>query len=455
MSDQSHAEWGERRRRREEERLRALAEQEGPDDNRPGEGLGASTAGFGAQVEVVRGPAPERPLSRRELRERAAAAADAPSAPTPSVPAQAPTRPAAPRATGPAAGPTASDPSVREGRASSWRALRDTDGTDDARNAVGDAPPHPPTRDDGHSPLSPQARAAAIRAQAARAQAEREEEARLRVERAQAQRAATHRVEAGPDAPQEEVRWAAPFRRPSTEGDRPVPASRFGTPDGAGREKAPTVEPGGDTGAPQIPVVPARRVVLPPATAAGTAPSPEPVVRPTTSSPVRPWTPAPGTRGAGTPQDVRPAPTAAPTAVPTAAPPVRPSTPAAATPDPVASADTSGPVPAPNWPSVRPAQRAWRPTPPGPEPAEVAPQRPDRQAAPEPPEPVDEPVTEAAEPVEEHRQRPYTWLHMIVLVLVAFVLGMLIYMVVMKDTKPDVGGAGTLDTVLVVGEAGA
>ena len=34
------------------------------------------------------------------------------------------------------------------------------------------------------------------------------------------------------------------------------------------------------------------------------------------------------------------------------------------------------------------------------------------------------------------RAHPYTWLHMIVLVLVAFVLGMLIFMIVMNDAGP-------------------
>ena len=45
------------------------------------------------------------------------------------------------------------------------------------------------------------------------------------------------------------------------------------------------------------------------------------------------------------------------------------------------------------------------------------------------------------EELDEAPDHPYTWLHMIVLVLVAFILGMLIFMVVMQDPKPSAAGA--------------
>src|SRR5690606_16606877 len=50
---------------------------------------------------------------------------------------------------------------------------------------------------------------------------------------------------------------------------------------------------------------------------------------------------------------------------------------------------------------------------------------------------------------EDLPRHPYTWLHMIALVLVAFVLGMLIFMVVLKDAGPsDPQGAAQVTEVV-------
>ena len=55
------------------------------------------------------------------------------------------------------------------------------------------------------------------------------------------------------------------------------------------------------------------------------------------------------------------------------------------------------------------------------------------------------------EPDEEPARHPYTWLHMIVLVVVAFILGMLIFMVIMEDDSPGTDtGAGQPQSVQTV-----
>ncbi|WP_250445710.1 hypothetical protein, partial [Actinotalea sp. C106] len=61
MSEQSSAEWGERRRRREQERLRGLAAEQ-RDDLAPAQTTSGQTPGADDGAA--------RPLSRRELRER-------------------------------------------------------------------------------------------------------------------------------------------------------------------------------------------------------------------------------------------------------------------------------------------------------------------------------------------------------------------------------------------------
>lgn len=82
----------------------------------------------------------------------------------------------------------------------------------------------------------------------------------------------------------------------------------------------------------------------------------------------------------------------------------------------------------PRWADVAPAPTGWDPTP---------------LAGAERSVEHDDASELAEEPARHH---PYTWLHMIVLVLVAFVLGMLIFMVVMRDA-PDPGATGA-DAVL-------
>lgn len=107
------------------------------------------------------------------------------------------------------------------------------------------------------------------------------------------------------------------------------------------------------------------------------------------------------------------------------------SPPVTAPPEIAEPADTSDAA-MPRWGSVG-SDRGWTPTPTS---APVAPSRPAV-------EDVEAPDDEAVEPP----RHPYTWLHMIVLVLVAFVLGMLIFVVLLRDS----GAEGTQGSG-VVGE---
>ena len=65
----------------------------------------------------------------------------------------------------------------------------------------------------------------------------------------------------------------------------------------------------------------------------------------------------------------------------------------------------------------------------------------DRAEAPAAPDRTPGPDAAPAPPVKPH---PYSWLHLLALVVVAFVLGMLIFMVVMQDPPelPDVEPTG-------------
>lgn len=175
MSEQP--EWGERRRRREEERRRALAAA-GHDPDRHDTATATPPAGTPGS----------RPLTRRELR----ALAESGSIPTtgPAGPA-----PGVPGASGPR--PAGATPPV------SRRALREAErSTGQQPTTVPAVQPPPAARARVESPgtrepgdvLSPQARAAAVRAQADRAREERERVAREQVERAQ--RAAQERLAA-------------------------------------------------------------------------------------------------------------------------------------------------------------------------------------------------------------------------------------------------------------------
>jgi|GEM_PF-2487345 len=112
--------------------------------------------------------------------------------------------------------------------------------------------------------------------------------------------------------------------------------------------------------------------------------------------------------------------------------PAAPSRPAPA-PSPVAPTPASSASSAvadeaePRWGSV-----GWKPAP-------------SAQAAPTTPDAVGD-----EEPEEEVARHPYTWLHMIVLVVVAFILGMLIFMVIMQDDSPDAGAGAAPAAVSTV-----
>jgi hypothetical protein len=63
---------------------------------------------------------------------------------------------------------------------------------------------------------------------------------------------------------------------------------------------------------------------------------------------------------------------------------------------------------------------------------------------------------DADDVADELPRHPYTWLHMIVLVLVAFVLGMLIFVVLLRDSDPGgTQGAGTVGDVAAWSRAAA
>ena len=107
-----------------------------------------------------------------------------------------------------------------------------------------------------------------------------------------------------------------------------------------------------------------------------------------------------------------------------------------------------------------PATPVWRPV-------EDAPPAFGAVPSPQPPSAVEDgPVaapatspTDALEPdedpalVPEPRSQPYTWLHLVVLVAVAFVLGMLIIMVVNQDARASAEALAVLNDV--VGPGGA
>lgn len=175
MTEQRPEEWGERRRRREDERQRQLAAER--------EAAVAPTP----DAPVVADP-PDRPLSRRELRERAAAAearAAAESAPAAPVPPTTPAeRPRSRRELRAATSETSVVPAVVPPALTGGIRRVSADGS------LGEVELTPPEI------LSAQARADALRAQAARVQVEREDAARRGVERSQAQRAATQRADA-------------------------------------------------------------------------------------------------------------------------------------------------------------------------------------------------------------------------------------------------------------------
>ena len=284
--------------------------------------------------------------------------------------------------------------------------------------------------------VSPQARAAAIRAHAARVQAEQEDAARERYDQLQSRR-----------APQGDGQPPAGQPPASMWGQRPEP-------NGAAQPGMDSAAANGYADRPAV-----RRVVLPPSMAAGTGPSDVPVLGQWQGQP-EPQQPQQQQ------QQQQPQPQYSPTALPqqyqgvppgtlptngqpfatvTMAPSDRvtqtataPARPATGGPGGPPNMDGSGPLP--RWGSVG---ASWSPTPSsGPNgPAPVAPVS--------PPTAVlngarhDEDHDHDDDPVHRH---PYTWLHMIVLVLVAFVLGMLIFMLVIKDTT-ETGAAADVGQV--------
>lgn len=540
------ASMGERRRRREEERLRALAAQGGSAPERlatppPGE--------------------PSRPLSRRELRERAeaeaarraaaqepAGASPAPARAAPEPPAMpsrralreaaTPSAAAAPRVTPPpatggirrvdaaghltpveppraeqvarpeqverpeqggqAGGSAAAGAPARtsDEPATSSRALYER-----ARRNAGGAPASPGA---GAQPatatsLTPQARAEALRSQAARARSEREEAARLQAERAQAQRAQGRPAAGGraADPRRSADRDPGAAARPdlgahgapagARDGERGPGAG--GVPEAA---RLPDAAPAVDRVRPEAeparsrlsswptsewpaqPQRPTVRIVTEPATRQGPAAvssvvpagqvppvgSPVAVVRAPQAAPPPPptpaaphgWTPraaapsaAPPARPAGQSQAwtaaVATAPPGAAPAQPRPAPPVQP-----------VPVPAEAPVPREPDPTVD-TTPSWRPVEHGvavPSPQAAAPV--EHLPSDEPGRDVEDDAADAGEPRPEVGHQLYTWKHLAVLLLVAFVLGMLIVMVVLQDSagaEPLADAAARSASVLI------
>ena len=340
--------------------------------------------------------------------------------------------------------------------------------------------PEPPPR------ISPQARAAAIKAQAARAQAEREDATREHYERLQSRRAAKEAVEPQPAAGTAPAQSSAPAQQPGQ-----PPSTMWGQrQDAGGAPPAVGSEAAGFADRP-----PVRRVVLPASMSAGTSPTdvpvlgqwqsqpqhyqaaaqtpppsqpqPQPQPQPAPQQPQQPHQAAPQQYQAAPPQQ-RPhqapqqpqqyqaqqqyqgIPQSGPMqtngqpfatvsmAAQTATAPARPATGGPGFPP---NPDGSGPLP--RWGSVG-GSGAWSPTP-----AYV----PNGQA---PAGPITGPQPEDDEEDSE-RRHPYTWLHMIVLVLVAFVLGMLIFMLLIKNATENGAAAQVIEGSLaqVTERAGA
>ena len=438
---------------------------------------------------------PSRTLSRRELRERAAVAR-----------AQEPT--AAASGNGPAA-PSGS-PFVRPTHASpSPGAPAPTPAAPTSAAPVAPVvvprlePERPATASPPPAALSPQARAAAIRAQAARAQAEREQAARLGIERAQSARGAAQRSatepapsmwtqraqNGGQDADRSGAARApgvVPGRaeqpdvasRPTPEPSAPV--RRVALPASAGQpaegSQASAVHGFGGAqpaGYPPAPAQPSMRRYQPqtgpsdvPAAAYGQQPGGRPFVAPVIVPPAvgavtttpEATTPrmAPGQAfepvGLGGRDRVGAADSPPRAFVPAGIPVAGQSLgtmQAASMGSPVAGHVVGAPTLAgagpaagdgvaedrdgasvPRWGSVAPGQ-GWTP-------AQTSTRG---EPAPEDDEEPDESITELP-------RHPYTWLHMIVLVLVAFVLGMLIFVVLLEDSEPvGTQGAGATATM--------
>lgn len=544
---------GERRRRREAERLEAerraaLAAQEAGGAPHPGDD-GAPPVGAPSVGAPPVGSSSERPLSRRELRERAAAAAERPAAPSGPAPDARPApeasprppvtvRPAPERSSGPSSpAPPAPEPSsgapAADGRSRRGEAPAAPVSRRELRRATADPVARPPVQPPPHTggirrvtdrgevgpverparALTPEARAEAIRAQAARAQAEREEAARRGAERAQAQRA--QQRGAGPVAPEgqhPDLARGRAAQRPVADGVRPAPA-----PTDAGRRQMGA----GPAGHPHVDQRPpsarptaqqrdgttwtssgsngladpdlrrgqgAQRVPVPRDGVPGHGATPGHDTPPGHGAPAghdavgRPGTTTdrsgPGTaRRAGS----APVQTRGPVAVSAPSAPAAPAAPgptstrtAASVPAataPAAVSRTAVPRVGETFAVVTPT---WSPTPdqvPAPRPVSEPSSAAEAPGVPAWPTlagtaGVDRPPAATATPGEagrraddedldvlvdddEHTHAPYTWMHLAVLVVVAFVLGILIWLVVREDVRgePEAWGP-TTDAVI-------
>lgn len=113
-------------------------------------------------------------------------------------------------------------------------------------------------------------------------------------------------------------------------------------------------------------------------------------------------------------------------------------------PEGAAGVDRPTPVPVPRWSAVEPAATPWSPVPATSEPSADG----DATAATESRRATrhgdqhDADHDDVAGEAEEPKPHPYTWVHVLVLVLVAFVLGMLIFMVVMNEPTAGDNDAG-------------
>ena len=354
--------------------------------------------------------------------------------------------------------------------------------------------------------LSAESRAAALRAQAARAQAEREEAARLNLERSQAQRLATQRADAERAERERLEREAAErvlraqaeaAQRASIEEQQALTARlererieqrRIDVERGEReRAEAARVEheraerlqdettrqevertarrlaaitqgqrprdvapPEGPTLEPDAPA-PTRTSVWPgPASGPAARPTTPPVPFTASDAPAAPPEGPTATSGSvpGTPARVgrlhRDVPDVEAAPVPQWGPIVPPGT----SWGPRTSAERA---PSAGWPVVaQQVERALAPGATDPALAEVGAPRADRAPA-AVPAPLDEVEVDAEEAPVATPTHLFTWLHMIVLIVVAFVLGMLIFMVVTQDTgAAGAQGAGDLAVVVAL-----
>lgn len=447
MSEQSAHEMGERRRRREEERLRRLAEQAAAEQ--------AATPPVPVVQAAPPADPPVRPRSRRELRTPAAPVPAPQPAPAPEPePAPEPVRQVSRRELRAATAVQQTvNPPALTGGIRRVTASGELSGVEEPTAPAGDPV----------EVLSAESRAAALRAQAARAQAEREEAARLNLERSQAQRLATQRADA--ERAERERAEVHRERRQREESehvlrDQAATAERARVEEEqserdrldrdrveqhridverAERERVEAVRLEHER-AERARVEAARLAVERSARERATLERAEPQPEPDGAAPpvVGAGWPGPALGTSGTPG------AEAPAAGPARVGRLRRDAPAAEG-DQRPAAGSTGPVP--QWSAVVPTSTTWGPSASALAGTGVTADRP--VAA--------EPTTQDAAVVPDDdevrhlppRAHPYTWLHMIVLIVVAFVLGMLIFMVVTQDDGAA-GAQGVDDRTVVV-----